>query len=50
MSFIEAMDRGQLALLPPCIDDYFAPDWGRNKRVRNRTRLLSTKDSKFLVT
>lgn len=26
MSFIEGMDRGQAALLPPCIDDYIAPD------------------------
>ena len=26
MSFIEGMDRGQTALLPPCIDDYIAPD------------------------
>ncbi|MCA1453926.1 hypothetical protein I6F35_11950 [Bradyrhizobium sp. BRP22] len=26
MSFIEGMDRGQVALLPPCIDDYIAPD------------------------
>jgi hypothetical protein len=26
MSFIEGVDRGQVALLPPCIDDYVAPD------------------------
>lgn len=26
MSFIEGMDRGQAALLPPGIDDFIAPD------------------------
>lgn len=26
MGFIEGMDRGQAALLPPCVDDYVAPD------------------------
>ena len=26
MGFIEGVDRGQAALLPPCIDDYIAPD------------------------
>lgn len=26
MSFIEGVDRGQAALLPPCVDDYVAPD------------------------
>lgn len=26
MSFIEGTDRGQVSLLPPCVDDYVAPD------------------------
>lgn len=26
MSFIEGADRGQVRLLPPCVDDYVAPD------------------------
>ncbi|WP_198365646.1 hypothetical protein [Roseomonas sp. KE0001] len=26
MSFIEGQDRTQGSLLPPCIDDYIAPD------------------------
>ncbi len=26
MGLIEGLDRGQAALLPPCIDDYVAPD------------------------
>lgn len=26
MGFIEGLDRGQAALLPPYIDDYIAPD------------------------
>ena len=26
MSFIEGTDRSQVSLLPPCVDDYVAPD------------------------
>jgi transposase len=26
MGFIEGVDRGQAALLPPCVEDYVAPD------------------------
>lgn len=26
MSFIEGTSRGQVSLLPPCVDDYVAPD------------------------